>query len=64
MTNGGKETDGHLVVVSELGPSIEVVETPMSGLEMNGEGWGEILSRIQEVVNMAREVVVGHRRRR
>ena len=64
MTKGGKETDGHLVVVGELGPSIEVVETPMSGLEVDGKGWGKVLGRVQEVVNMAREVVVGHRRRR
>jgi len=64
MTRGRKETDSHLVVVSELGPSIEVVETPMGGLEMDGKGWGEVLGRIQEVVNMAREVVVGHRRPR
>jgi hypothetical protein len=52
------------VVISELGPSIEVVETPMGRLEMDGEGWGKVLSRVQEVVDMAREVVVGHRRRR
>jgi len=64
MTRGGKETDGHLVVVSELGPSIEVIETPMSGFEVDGEGCGKVLGRVQEVVNVAREVVVGHRRRR
>ena len=63
-TKARKETDGHLVVVSELGPSIEVIETPMSGFEMDGEGWRKVLGRIQEVVNVAREVVVGHRRRR
>ena len=52
------------MVVSELGPSIEVVETPMGRLEMDGEGRGKVLGRVQEVVDMAREVVVGHRRRR
>jgi len=57
-------TDGHLVVISELGPGIEVVETPMGRLEMDGEGWGKVVGRVQEVVDMTREVVVGHRRRR
>jgi len=52
------------VVVSELCPSMEVVETPVGGLEVDGEGWGVVLGRGQEVVNVAREVVVGHRRRR
>jgi len=56
----GKETDGHLVVVSELRPGIEVVETPMSRLEMDGEGRGKVLGRVQEVIDMAREIVVGH----
>ena len=60
-TNCRKETDGHLVVVSELCPGIEVVEAPMGRLEMDGEGWGKVMGRVQEVVNMAREVIVGHR---
>jgi len=51
------------MVVSELGPSIEVVKAPMGRLEMDGEGWGKVLSRVQKVVDMTREVVVGHRRR-
>ena len=52
------------MVISELGPGIEVVETPMGRLEMDGEGWGEVVGRVQKVVDMTREVVVGHRRRR
>jgi hypothetical protein len=51
------------MVVSELGPGIEVVETPVGRLEVDGEGRREVLGRVQEVVDMAREVVVGHRRR-
>ena len=48
------------MIVSELGPSVEVIEAPMSRLEMDGEGWGKILGGAQEVVDVAREVVVGH----
>ena len=62
-TGAGKETDGHLVVVSELRPSIEVIETPVGRLEMDSEGRREILGHVQEIVDMTREVVVGHRRR-
>ena len=54
------ETDSHLVIVSELRSGIEVIEAPMGRLEMNSEGWGKTLRRAQEVVDMAREVVVGH----
>jgi len=63
-TKGGRETDSHLVVVSELCPGIEVVETPMDRLEMDGEGWGKVQGRVQEVIDMTRKIVVGHRRRR
>ena len=56
----GKGTDSHLVVISELRPGIEVVETPMGRLEMDGEGRGKVLGRVQKVVDMTREVVVGH----
>ena len=52
------------MVISELRSGIEVVKTPVGRLEMDGEGWGKVLSRVQEVVNMTREVVVGHRRLR
>ena len=59
---GGKRTDGHLVVVVELCSGIEAIETPMTRLEMDGEGWLKVLSRVEEVVDMTREVVVSHRR--
>jgi len=55
-------TDSHLVVVGKLGPSIEVVETPMGRFEMDREGRGKVLCHVQEVVDMAREIVIGHRR--
>lgn len=49
-----------MVVISELRPGIEVVKTPMGRLEMDGEGRGKVLGRVQKVVDMTREVVVGH----
>lgn len=52
------------MIVSELRPSIEVIEAPMGWLEMHGERWRKILGRAQEVVDMAREVVAGHCRPR
>ena len=48
------------MIVSELGPSVEVIEAPMGRLQVNGEGCGKVLGRTQEVIDMAREVVVGH----
>lgn len=45
-TESGKRTDGHLVVVVELCSSIEAIETPMTRLEMDGEGWWKVLGRV------------------
>jgi hypothetical protein len=32
----------------------------MGRLQVDGEGWGKVLGGTQEVIDMAREIVVGH----
>lgn len=50
------------MIVSKLGPSVEAIEAPVSRLQMDCEGWRKVLRGVQEVIDMAREVIVGHRR--